>query len=335
MPRLGYVAALDGIRGLAILGVVLSHAERGGAFGHYVPFLFRGTLGVDLFFVLSGFLITTLLIEERAASGRLSLRGFYARRARRLLPALGVMLLAYVFVDGGTTHALHRAAMYGLYFGNLYQAVWAGSGYTGLNHLWSLAEEEQFYLFWPLAMILISRSAKPLRWTAGLFVAALGWRTLVVTGAVHSYSSLVNLCPDTNAGGLMLGAVLAYWRPRVGNLVALGSLAGVLGLWFVGLPTWADSPLFDFASAGLVLAAVSPTVVARGLSTRSLVWLGTISYSLYLWHFWILATLGWPLRAVTIPVSVLVAWLSYRYVEVPFRRRREQRPVLEPAAAGR
>jgi peptidoglycan/LPS O-acetylase OafA/YrhL len=168
-----------------------------------------------------------------------------------------------------------------------------------------------------------------------LFVAALGWRTLVVTGAVHSYSSLVNLCPDTNAGGLMLGAVLAYWRPRVGNLVALGSLAGVLGLWFVGLPTWADSPLFDFASAGLVLAAVSPTVVARGLSTRSLVWLGTISYSLYLWHFWILATLGWPLRAVTIPVSVLVAWLSYRYVEVPFRRRREQRPVLEPAAAGR
>jgi len=327
------VAALDGIRGLAILGVVLSHAERGGAFGNHVPFLFRGTLGVDLFFVLSGFLITTLLIEERVVSGAISLRGFYARRARRLLPALGVMLVAYVLLDGGT-HAVHRAVMNGLYFGNLYQAVWAGSGYTGLNHLWSLAEEEQFYLFWPLAMILISRSSKPLRWTIGLFLAALAWRTLVVTGAVHSYSSLANLCPDTNAGGLMLGAVVAYWRPRVGNLVALGSLAGVLGLWFVGLPLWADSPLFDFASAGLVLAAVSPTMVSRWLSTRSLVWLGTISYSLYLWHFWILATLEWPLRAVTIPISVFIAWLSYRFVEVPFRRRRDHRPVLEPAAAG-
>jgi peptidoglycan/LPS O-acetylase OafA/YrhL len=132
----------------------------------------------------------------------------------------------------------------------------------------------------------------------------------------------------------MLGAVVGYWRPRVGNLLAIGSLVGVLALWFVGLPTWADSPLFDVASAGLVLAAVSPTIVARWLSTRSLVWLGTISYSLYLWHFWILGTLGWPLRPVAIAVSVLIAWLSYRFVEIPFRRRRDRRSVLEPAAAG-
>jgi peptidoglycan/LPS O-acetylase OafA/YrhL len=334
MRRLGYVAALDGIRGLAILGVVLSHAKSGGAFGNSVSFHFHGTHGVDLFFVLSGFLITTLLIEERTASGRISLLAFYARRCRRLLPALGVMLVAFVLFDGGTTQALHRAAMYGLYFGNLYQAVWAGFGYTGLNHLWSLAEEEQFYLFWPLAMILISRSSNPLRWTVGLFAVALGWRTLVVTGAVHSYSNLVNLTPDTNAEGLMLGAVIAYWRPRVGNLVAIGSLFGVLFLWFVGLPMWADSPTFDLASAGLVLAAVSPTLVARWLSAAGLVWLGTISYSLYLWHFWLLALVPGPLRVVMLAVSVIVAWLSYRFVEIPFRRRREPRPALAPATAG-
>lgn len=330
MQRIGYVAALDGIRGLAISAVVISHARTGGVFSSYMPARFRGWHGVDLFFVLSGFLITTLLIEERVVSGRISIRGFYIRRARRLLPALGMMLLVYSILEGSTAHALHTAAVYGLYFGNIHQDIWGTAQYNGLNHLWSLAEEEQFYLLWPLAVIAISRSSRPLRWTALMFLVALGWRALVGTGTIHSYGRSIELMPDTNAVGLMLGATLAYWRPRVGDVFAGCSLVGVLGLMWIGLSaSWADGAIFDLASGGLLLAAVSPTWIARRLlAMRWLVWLGVISYSLYLWHFWVLAMFAWPVKPITIGLSVVLAWLSFRFVEQPFRRRR---PVKEPA----
>jgi peptidoglycan/LPS O-acetylase OafA/YrhL len=177
--RLGYVPALDGLRGLAVLLVLVAH---------FVGIL-GGSLGVDLFFCLSGFLITTLLLEEFDHSGRVSLRTFYVRRARRLLPALVVLLvvcLAASTIEGHRQFAV--AAMTGLYTGNIVQAFWqpvsvAGSG---LAHLWTLAEEEQFYLLWPVMLVAIAARRRPAVWIGGLIAILVAYRIgLAAGGANH------------------------------------------------------------------------------------------------------------------------------------------------------
>jgi peptidoglycan/LPS O-acetylase OafA/YrhL len=149
MGRLGHVPALDGIRGLAIALVVSMHA-----FG----FPAGGFIGVDLFFVLSGFLITTLLLEEVEATGRISLRDFYERRVRRLLPALLVLLIVYSVVEAARGRSVLPAVAGLFYFSNfsnfLHLTAWRTNA---LDHLWSLAEEEQFYLVWPPILILLVR----------------------------------------------------------------------------------------------------------------------------------------------------------------------------------
>jgi peptidoglycan/LPS O-acetylase OafA/YrhL len=327
MRRLGQVPALDGLRGIAILLV----------FGcHFMGEPLGGAYGVDLFFVLSGFLITTLLLEERSASGRIGLGGFYVRRARRLLPALGAMLICYLGYNAILGHdALGTVADYGLYFGNIYYVVTHRPDTTGLGHLWSLAEEEQFYLLWPVLLLLVVRAKRPLYWVTALAVALIVYRfALILDGA--SMHRLYR-APDTHSEGLVLGAALAFFRQQgfvagewAGKLgLALTIPAAVAGAWTIGLP------VFEIGALLLVAAAVSDTSLAKGLSVRPLVWIGALSYSLYLWHFPVLWAFHVHNRLLALGVTVLLAWLSYRYIEQPFRRRRTANlePAVSPSAA--
>jgi peptidoglycan/LPS O-acetylase OafA/YrhL len=313
MPRLGHVRALDGLRGIAILLVL--------AF-HYTGQPFGGGYGVDLFFVLSGFLITTLLLEERAATGRIGLGKFYARRARRLFPALAGLLCAYLVYNAVLgRNALATVADYGLYFGNIYFVVSHKPDNTGLGHLWSLAEEEQFYLLWPFLLLVFARARRPVYWIAALVLALVAYRTALILGGAST--SRLYRAPDTHSEGLLLGAALAFLRQQgfvagewAGKLgIALTIPAVVAGAWRLGLP------IFELGAVLLVASAVGNTDLTRALSIRPLVWLGALSYSLYLWHFPVLWAFGAHDRLVALLVSFSLAWVSYRYVEQPFRRR--------------
>jgi peptidoglycan/LPS O-acetylase OafA/YrhL len=324
-PRpLGYVPALDGLRALAVALVI--------AF-HYTGAPLGGPYGVDLFFVLSGFLITTLLLEERAARGSVDLANFYLRRARRLFPALAVMLVAYLVYNAALGRdALATVADHGLYFGNIYFVVTHGAD-NGLGHLWSLAEEEQFYLVWPPLLLLLARARRPLYWVVALLLCLMLYRGFpILDGA--SMTRLYR-APDAHSEGLVLGAVLAFLRRRgfvagewAGKLgVALVVPPIVAGIWSVGLPT------FELGSFLLIAAAVGETEIAGWLSAKPLVWIGTLSYSLYLWHEPVVWAFHRHDRLVALALSLVCAWLSYRYVEQPLRRRRQDRMATAPAVS--
>ena len=171
MRRLGYRPSLDGLRAVAILLVVAVLPRS------WLP---GGTLGVDLFFVLSGFLITTLLLEERGATGDVSLPHFYARRALRLLPALWLLLIVYVAYGlanghhGLPSHVLGAAAIGAGHVANFFAAAGSPNQAHYLVHLWSLAQEEQFYLLWPIVLLALLRRGVSTR------TLLLGFATLVV-----------------------------------------------------------------------------------------------------------------------------------------------------------
>ena len=327
MGRLGHVPALDGLRGVAILLVVSVHftgVPKGGG------------LGVDLFFVLSGFLITTLLLEERERDGRIRIRAFYERRARRLLPALAVLLFAFLAIDAAQgRNGLSQVADYGLYAGNAYEAFVSSisTPSLGLVHLWSLAQEEQFYLLWPLAFLLAVRSSRPARWLAALFALLVCYRIALVAHGAPMFR--IDRGPDTQTEPLVAGCLIAFlryqglrWRPPP-YLTVVAMATFVFGaVDFLG---WYMRPLCEGAAAVLILAAVGDPEFARLVSWGWLRWSGRISYSLYLWHYVILWAFGWHERLLALAVSFLVAWLSYRYVERPFRRRRAPAPVELPA----
>jgi peptidoglycan/LPS O-acetylase OafA/YrhL len=336
MDRLGHVRALDGIRGLAIAVVV-------GA--HYFGEPSNGALGVDLFFVLSGFLITTLLLEESDLTGRISFARFYERRARRLLPALALVLGGFLVVDWFRHgDGLRVVALYGLYFGNVYQAFWRAHSdpLVGLNHLWSLAEEEQFYLLSPLAIVLLIRVRSPARWLLTLASALAIYRAVLVFG-LHAPPARVSLGPDTRADGLVLGSALAFWRFRGGvlpdrsRLPLLAAAAAALLLLMSPTTTFTalGLPVFECAAAIIVIVATTDNVISRCLSVRPLVWLGAISYSLYLWHPVVIWTLHRQHRALALAIAVALSYASTRWIEAPLRRWRRtkrRRPELADAA---
>ena len=211
---LPYVGALDGVRALAVAGVLLYHAG--------VPWLPGGFLGVDLFFVLSGFLITSLLLAEREATGRIDLARFWLRRARRLLPAafvvIGVCLLVVAFLPPGEAARTRADALASLGYVNNWHQVLADRSYfeafgrpSLLEHLWSLAVEEQFYLLWPLflgfALTHLGRRRTALLTLAAATASALAMGLLFEPG---SDPSRVYFGTDTHASGLLAGALLAF-----------------------------------------------------------------------------------------------------------------------------
>jgi peptidoglycan/LPS O-acetylase OafA/YrhL len=315
--RLGHVPGLDGLRGVAIAAVTGFHffGLRGGFFG------------VDLFFVLSGFLITTLLFEELDATGRVSLRSFYLRRARRLLPGLGAFLLVMAFLASVSYTPGELAAMVAsgaFYCLNVVGVLGHPPFLEGpLGHLWSLAEEEQFYLLWPILLVTASRRMRESRLAlifASLFVVLVAYRA-ILAGAGASWMRLY-FAPDTHADGLVLGCLAAMLRRRGMRIpgragwpaFAAFALALVLGAETLSWTAY-GLPVVEVACAVLLMAALEPGPLRLLLSSRPLIWLGLLSYSLYLWqsdeHTWV----AWVFTAVAAPVS-------YYVIEKPFRSRR-------------
>jgi peptidoglycan/LPS O-acetylase OafA/YrhL len=350
VSRLGYQPALDGLRAVAITAVVGAHA-----FG----FPAGGGLGVDLFLVLSGFLITTLLLEERARNGAVSLVGFYRRRSLRLLPALAVFLGIYLtvallfFTTSREPASAHVAgALLGiLYTSNVVQATgWDLP--NGVVHLWSLSAEEQFYLLWPALLLLSLIVFRGRLWPlAAVLVGGIVSVQAIQLQLLLESASSVRLAygPDVRAGSILVGCLLAIVlfgraRPRVDARIVAVSLALFVGILFAGLEraTFAGPMLvFGGACACLVVCALDQkTWIARALSARPLVGLGKISYSLYLWHLPILVWLGAHngrlelLDGAAIGLSLAAATASYRFVELPFLRRKRGRASAERVPSG-
>ena len=318
-----YLPALDGIRAFAVLAVLAYHGGQAWAAGGY--------LGVDAFFVLSGFLITSLLLTERRQSGAIDLRAFWMRRARRLLPAL-FLVLGAVVVYAATVAApteLDRIRADGLgslfYVAN-WRFVFSHQSYfeqfaapSPLRHMWSLAIEEQFYLLWPLLVFGFLRWGKGSTRKLVLMTSALALTSLGLMIALHtsgSDPSRVYYGTDTRATSLLVGALLAMlvaWRPfgqtareRTVLHVAALAAAGVLGFWWATTPDRSDWLYNGGLLAAAVLVAVviadssheQPGLLGRVLSLRPLRWIGAISYGLYLWH--------WPIYVYLSPTRVNV-----------------------------
>jgi peptidoglycan/LPS O-acetylase OafA/YrhL len=335
--RLGHVPALDGIRGLGAVAVISAH---------YFPASASGAgYCIEVFFALSGFLITTLLLEERDRVGRVSLAAFYRRRAYRLLPALLTVLAAYAIATSASRLALEQIAVGAFYVTNIVMAAGSQLLYSGpLKPFWSLALEEQFYLFWPLLLLLLLRRhvrESRVALTLGLvFLVLVLYRAgLGLAGA--SWSRLY-FGPDTHADALVLGCLLALLRrrglrvPQWAGWVALTPFVAVIA-WNLPLTEAAHEIAYGLAplaiaAAVLVGAAIEPGLLSRCLSFRPLVWLGLISYSLYLWHLFVLWLFQWHEPLVALPFTVGVATLCYHKVEKPIRARaRTQRSEPVPA----
>jgi peptidoglycan/LPS O-acetylase OafA/YrhL len=359
------VGALDGIRAIAVLAVLAFHGGISEAAG--------GMFGVDVFFVLSGFLITGLLLSEHARSGRIGLKHFWARRARRLLPALVVTVagaLALARWGGGAPLSQVRGDAIGalLYVSN-WHLILAHQNYfnrygapSPLLHTWSLGIEEQFYLFWPLIVVALLRRRGPKAVTRTAVAGALTSSGLMwLLDAVGEDKSRLYFGTDTRAQSLLVGAALAGYLAtrREGVKLNRGWVAGFGLVSLAGL-AWmihavGDTPwiydggflLVAICAAGLVASAVlTPAgLLSRVLSVRPLVAIGRISYGLYLYHWplflWLngprVGLTGWPLRSVQLVVTFAVAIISWFVIEEPVRTRSwrltDRRRLLAPAGA--
>jgi len=349
-----HITALDGARGAAVIAVLLFH---GGV-------LKGGYLGVDLFFVLSGYLITSILLAETARSGTIGLGGFWARRARRLLPALFLMLVAVCVYAVFIAKPTELNQIRGDFLATLgYVANWhlvlADYDYwrlftspSPLNHTWSLAIEEQFYVVWPLVALavgfIVRRKRTAIAWARAMFFTSL---VLSITSAAlalqiwRSSKGTVRIYygTDTRAAAILFGAALASWiawRGAASTKRGRHSLE-ILGVIATAILIWAYFRLEQggLYSGGLLVCSLAATAIiaaithpesgplARAFSARPFVEAGIISYGLYLWHWPIYVWLnadrvglnGWPLLGVRLAVTLAVALLSYRFVEKPIR----------------
>jgi peptidoglycan/LPS O-acetylase OafA/YrhL/lysophospholipase L1-like esterase len=345
------VPALDGLRGVAVAGVLLFHA------GH----LRGGFLGVDLFFVLSGFLITSLLVTEWDREGRIDLRRFWSRRFRRLLPASLVLLAAVAVVaglrlDSAARHRFRGDAIAAVADVANWHAIGSGSDYwaqTGspspLEHMWSLAIEEQMYLVWPVVVVgalALGRRRRSGRHVVAL-VASIGVALSVLAQAWWGTHDPLRAYygTDSRASAILIGALMALLvdgqrrGARVGlarvltpavPLAVLGLAAG--WLWADGTSLWMYRGGFAALSlaAAIVIGAVAlagPGPAGQVLEVPPLRWLGRVSYGVYLWHWPIYTVLDqdeisnrWLLSGVRIALSLAIAAVSYRLVEQPIRR---------------
>jgi peptidoglycan/LPS O-acetylase OafA/YrhL len=357
--RREHLAALDGLRGVAILGVLLFHT------GH----LAGGFLGVDLFFALSGYLITDLLLREIAATGSVSLVAFWGRRIRRLLPALAIMLavVTLLVVAVGPPDLVRSTLSDGPWVQlNLinWHLLAESAGYWDrfgadrvFGHLWSIAVEEQFYLVWPVLVLVIARWGRRVEGRVAMVAVLVSAVSLILMIALVDAAdpTRVYTGTDTRAFSLLLGAAVAT-RPvrdalaraagtgrtagaggaRAGGVLVL-LVAGMSAAWWLtdGVKSgWLfTGGLFLHSLAGALLVGLcvqAPhALVARALAWRPLRWLGLISYSVYLWHWPILVLFspqrtgldGWGHTLMVYAASIGLAALSKYLVEDPIRFR--------------
>ncbi len=355
-PHLGYLPSLDGIRAIAVLAVMIFHSA--------VPWLPGGFLGVDVFFVLSGFLITSLLLQEVERTGGIDFKRFYLRRIRRLVPAfLAVILVSALLIllfaqdaAGKYREDVLASALYVNNWFNIFsdQSYFEAIGRPPmLQHLWSLAVEEQFYLIWPTVLLFTFRR----RLRDGVRrVAIIGVFASTALMAIMSFwlamptdndASRLYFGTDTHAMTILAGAALATaWRPKALPrklalqpriaLSAIGLVALALMAWFFINIT--DQSAFLYRGGFLVFAGICVVVIAvathpaiaasRLLGIAPLVYIGKRSYGLYLWHWPIFNILrpGIDIGLTGIPALILqfaltfgAAELSYRYLEMPVR----------------
>jgi peptidoglycan/LPS O-acetylase OafA/YrhL len=346
--HLAHVPEIDGLRAVAVTLVVLHHAAS-------VPR--SGFVGVDVFFVISGYLITLLLLRERQATGRVDLMAFYARRMRRILPAALVVIGATLVVGSmllspaalrDTAGSASAAALFGanFFFELTTGGYWdARAGEQPLLHLWSLGVEEQFYLVWPVLLILLLRSP------------AHTLRRVLFTLTLASFG-LAEALLYYNPQSAFFQSPARFWELAAGGLVALSTArampwAGTAGAVLVLAGAFAPLPHFPgrgalpaVAGTALLLWTIHARerrgfVIAGLLRLPPLVGLGRISYSLYLWHWPLLAFYNASTpgagstrtRLLLCGVAVALAVASYRYVEQPLRRLTPDARVLVAAVA--
>ena len=345
-----YRPDIDGLRALAILPVVLFHA-----FPQWLP---GGFIGVDIFFVISGYLITSILLKD-IQQGRYSIKTFYARRVRRIFPALSIVLLfclalGWVVLTAVEYRALGKHAAGGAGFiANI--MLWKEAGYFDaagdtkpLLHLWSLGIEEQFYIVWPLLLYFVFKRSWNVVWiivvvailSFGLNIGRIG---VDPTGTFYS--------PLSRAWELALGALLAHqaispnlsWKGVIekysSSISVIGLLLIVLGFFVIhetrAFPGW--WALLPAVGSALLIATGSGGLVNRLLlSNRALVWVGLISFPLYLWHWPLLSfariiyseTPPVDVRVVLVLLSVFFAYLTYRLIEKPIRSSSSKKPLI-------
>jgi len=348
---LTYQPALDGLRAFAVASVIAYHFGAGWMTG--------GFLGVDAFFVLSGFLITSLLLNEWGRRRRIDLPGFWARRARRLLPALllvlgAIALYAVVLAPTDQLRSLRADGLASLFYVANWRFVLSGQSYFALftlpspmRHLWSLAIEEQFYLVWPLVVLACLRIGRGSRTVlAGVCVAGIAASVAVMAMLYEPADpSRAYYGTDARAHTILVGALLALLlarrRPRTRSagrgLHVLGVVAAAACVWaWVSVTDQGSgmyhggSLLFAIAVAVVIASAVQPghSPLRAFLSLGFLRWIGMISYGLYLWHWPATVVLnesrtglsGAPLAALRLAVTVGAAALSFYLVEQPIRR---------------
>jgi peptidoglycan/LPS O-acetylase OafA/YrhL len=304
-----YNPALDGLRAVAILLVIFDHAC--GILG--------GLIGVDVFFVLSGYLITSILLRELRETGDISLSSFYWRRALRLFPALAMLaafeLVRSLFNPHGAEirESVLAASLYLQNFDNVFQFTHLGL----MGHTWSLATEEQFYLLWPLALPLIF-SRKPLLWLGAAAAAMLIARTLPM-----EYSRpAIDFSPGLRPVGLLIGCAIAFWPILAPRWIALPAIAALFVVAAFEEHAVVLAPLMASLITAVLIGALQwPSFLGHA----ALRYMGKISYGVFLYHVPIL-TLGqkWlhgPAGiAGLVALSFAAAALSYEFVEKPFLR---------------
>jgi peptidoglycan/LPS O-acetylase OafA/YrhL len=354
-----YMPGLDGLRAVAVLSVIAFHLGFGWAPG--------GLLGVGIFFTLSGYLITDILLAQLAGRGHIRLGRFWLARARRLLPALYLMLvivLAWVTIFGPhQPDQFRKAVVAAFFYVSNWQLILQHVSYFArfappgpLNHLWSLAVEEQFYIVWPFLLLIgvrvvreapLPSGVRPRLAGATLLLAAASAILMTVLYHPSLDPSRVYYGTDTRAFELLFGAALAMVWPsrRLSRRITAGARnlldgLGVVGLLAIALMIWRTNQYSPFLYRGgfvllslatvLVVAALAHPACRLGpvLGWRPLRWVGVRSYAIYLWHFPIivLTTPGGvanghePLReALQVAAILAVAALSWKYVEEPVR----------------
>ena len=353
-----YVPALDGLRAFAVLAVIFYHMGLGWAPG--------GLMGVTVFFVISGYLINGLLVAEHEQTGAISLKSFWLRRVRRLFPAIflsvvGTAALCTIF-DHTLLDKMRPDIAPSLLFYNNWWQIFRDMSYfeqagnpSPLTHFWSLSIEEQFYVVWPLLLLLMYRlgAKKKTMSRVVLVLAIVSALEMALLYNPQGDPSRIYYGTDTRAMSLLIGVWLAFMWPsaafgtepsisnrNTGTWVAF-NLAGVVALLaliaivaftngFSAFPYYGGILLTSVLSAVLIAAlAVPKTWVARLFELAPFVWIGKRSYSMYLWHFPILllttdvnSTTGvpWWMRIIQIALIFVIAELSFRFVEDPIRK---------------